>query len=84
MVLANNNLKGFAPMPPAPYGLEMKLSSGEVARCIGESAIQGIPGVARRLPGVSRGVEIAHRKLPSGSGGSKIVPKVGPECKRTA
>ena len=29
-------LKGFAPMPPAPYGLEMRLRSSEGARCIGE------------------------------------------------
>ena len=39
-------LKGFAPMPPAPSHLEMRLPSGEVARCLGESATQEAPGEA--------------------------------------
>ena len=33
-------------MPPAPSHLEMRLPSGEVARCIGESATQEAPGEA--------------------------------------
>ena len=55
------NLKGFAPMSPAPYSLEKRLPSGEVAKCIGELATQEAPGGTRRL-----------RRLPGGSGGSKI------------
>ena len=33
-------------MPPAPYSLEKRLPSGEVAKCIGELATQEAPGEA--------------------------------------
>ena len=48
---------------------ELRLPSGEVAMCIGESATQEAPGGgARRRPGGSRALTIAP------SGGSKIAP----------
>ena len=79
-----------------PLGLEIRLRSGEVARCIGElwlpsgeatmcigeSATQGAPGGARRLPGGSGGSKIAPWRLPRSSGGSKIAPRRPPEDPR--
>ena len=59
-------------MPPAPYCLEMRLPSGEVARVYRRI---GHPGSSRRLPGRSGGSKIAPRKLPGGSGGSQIAPQ---------
>ena len=71
--------KGLRPHAAGPLGLEMRLRSGEVARCIGElrlpsgevamcieeSATQGAPGGARRRPG---GSKLKHRS-PEASGG---------------
>ena len=73
--------KGLRPHAAGPLSLEMRLRSGEVARCIGElrlpsgevamcigeSATQGAPGGARRRPGGSGGSEIAPRRSPEGS-----------------
>ena len=68
------DLKGFAPMPPAPSHLEMRLPSGEVARCIGESATQEAPGEA---PEAQRHVGKIVPKSPQH--GSQNRSKIGPK-----
>ena len=73
--------KGLRPHAAGPLGLEMRLRSGEVARCIGElrlqsgevamciaeSATQGAAGGARKRPGGFR--ELANRPFFGGPGG---------------
>ena len=75
--------KGLRPHAAGPLGFEMRLRSGEVAKCIGELRLPsgevalyiGDRGLRRRpeaRPGGSGGLKIAPRRLPGGSGGSKI------------
>ena len=51
-------------MPPAPYSLEKRLPSGEVAKCIGELATQEAP----EAPGGSGGSQEAPEVQKSHSG----------------